>query len=247
MTAVLHRVRAFAGPLGLLAALALVAALLVGGVPRLANGYTDAGLRADVARLPYTARDLTFGSLPVRFPADPRDDRILDGAQRLESYRQRLAAPLPALVSDQWYTARVGPAGVRTSGDVAPFLGSCTPSLSIRTLTGADRAIRLAEGRMPRSARTVEAVIARPAAAAASLRVGSTFTITGSFGSVPVRVVGLVDQLDPAAARWADIPVTRPSCPNPADRATLRGGLLTDTAGTRLGGDRTGDLVHRDL
>jgi putative ABC transport system permease protein len=244
VTGVLHRARAFAGALALLAALALVAALLVNGVPRLANGYTDAGLRADIARLPHTARDLTFRSVPVRFPLDPTDDPVLDGDQRLDAYRQRLPAPLPTLIGDQWYTARVGPTGVRTTGDVAPFLGNCTPSLSVRTLTGADRAVRLVEGRLPASTDTVEAVVARPAAAAATLRVGSTFTLVGSYGPVPVRVVGILDQLDPAAPIWDDMPLTQTACPNPDDGVTVRAGLLTDVAGVRLAGDRTGDLVH---
>ncbi len=244
MTAVLRRARAFAGLLGLLAALALVAALLVSGVPKAANGYTDEGLRTDIARLPHTARDLTFGSLPVRFPRDPTQEVILDGEERLDTYRERLAAPLPGLIGEQWYTARVGPTGVRTSGDVAPYLGNCTPSLSVRTLTGADDAIRMVEGRPPASADTVEATIARPAAAAAGLRVGSTFTLIGSYGPAPVRVVGIFEQLDPAATIWADMPLTQTSCPNPADGAIVRAGLLTDAAGVRLAGDRTGDLVH---
>lgn len=244
MTALLHRARASAGELVLLAALALVAALLVSGVPKLANGYTDAGLRADIARLPHTARDLTFGSVPARYPLDPTADVVLDGAQRIDSYRQQLGAPLPGLISDQWYTARVGPAGVRTAGDVAPFLGNCTPSLSVRTLTGADQAIRMVEGRPPASAGTVEATVARPAAAAIGLRVGSTFTLVGSYGPVPVQVVGIFDQVDPAAAIWADMPLTQTSCPNPADGATVRAGLLTDDAGIRFAADRTGDVVH---
>ena len=244
MTALLRRARASAAELALLAALALVGALLVSGVPKLANGYTDAGLRADIARLPPTARDLTFASVPVRFPRDPTDDPVLDGARRLDTYRQRLPAPLPELIGDQWYTARVGPTGVRTSGDVAPFLGNCTPGLSVRTLTGAGPAIRMVEGRPPASAGTVEATVARPAAAAAGLRVGSTFTLTGSYGPVPVRVVGIFDQVDPAATIWAGMPLTQTSCPNPADGATVRAGLLTDDAGVQLAAESTGDVVH---
>ncbi|MEV4703405.1 ABC transporter permease [Actinoplanes sp. NPDC049316] len=244
MSAVLHRARAFAGELALLAILTLVATVLVSGVPKLANGYTDAGLRADVARLPYTARDLIFRSVPAGYAQRPDDDVVRDGAQRLGAYRERLAAPLPRLIDDQWYTARLGPAGVRSTGDVAPFLGNCTPSLSVRTLTGADRALRMVEGRVPASADVVEATVARPAAAAVGLRVGSTFTLVGSTGPVPVRVVGIFEQLDPAALLWDDMPLTRTSCPNPADGSVVRAGLLTDQAGIRLAAERTGDVVH---
>ncbi|WP_433719459.1 FtsX-like permease family protein [Actinoplanes sp. CA-051413] len=244
MTALLHRARAFAGGLALLAALALVAALLVSGVPKLANGNTDAGLRADIAKLPHTARDLTFGSVRARFPLDPTADVVRDGPQRLDTYRAQLGAPLPELISDQWYTARVGPAGVRTSGDVAPFRGSCTPSLSVRTLTGADQAMRMVEGRPPASGGTVEATVARPAATAMKLRVGSTFTLTGSYGEIPVQVVGIFEQTDPGAPIWADMPLTQTACPNPDDGVTVRAGLLTDDAGLRFAAERTGDVVH---
>jgi putative ABC transport system permease protein len=244
MTALLHRARAFAGGLALLAALALVAAVLVSGVPKLANGNTDAGLRADIARLPHTARDLTFGSVRVRFPLDPTADVVRDGPERLDTYRRQLSAPLPGLISDQWYTARVGPTGVRTSGDVAPFLGNCTPSLSVRTLTGTDQAMRLVEGRRPASGGTVEATVARPAATAMKLRVGSTFTLTGSYGQVPVRVVGIFEQNDPGAPIWADMPLTQTACPNPDDGVTVQAGLLTDDAGLRFAAERTGDGVH---
>lgn len=239
MRALLRRARASAGELALLATLALVAAVLVSVVPKLANGYTDAGLRSDIARLPYTARDLTFGSVTSPAPGDP-----LDGDDRLGEYRQRLAAPLPGLVGDQWYTARVGPTGVRAGGAVAPYVGNCTPSLSVRTLTGADEAIRMVEGRAPASARVVEATMARPAAAAARLRVGSTFTLVGRAGPVPVRVVGIFEQVDPAAPIWDDMPLTRTSCPNPGDGAVVRAGLLTDNAGIRLAAERTGEVVQ---
>ncbi|UQU62896.1 ABC transporter permease [Couchioplanes caeruleus] len=244
MTAVLRRARAYAGELALLALLALVATVLVSGVPKVANGYTDAGLRADIARLPDTVRDLTFRSVPAGFAQRPDDDVVRDGADRLDAYRKRLPAPLPGLISEQWYTARLGPAGVSTGGDVAPFSGKCPPSLSVRTLTGADRATRMVQGRAPASAGTIEATVARPAAAAVGLRVGSTFTLTGSQGTVPVRVVGIFEQLDPAAAMWTGMPLTRTSCPNPSDGTVVQAGLLTDPAGIRLAADRTDDVVH---
>ena len=54
-----------------------------GAGQRRAEGWptaaTDAGLRADIARLPHTARDLTFGSVPARYPGISGDDAILHG------------------------------------------------------------------------------------------------------------------------------------------------------------------------
>jgi putative ABC transport system permease protein len=243
VTAALHRVRAFAGQLALLAALAVVAALLVTGVPRVANGYTDAGLRADLAGLPYTVRDLTLTGPPAPSPDQVADRLAVDGGEQLDAYRARLPGPIPGLADGQWYTARVGPAGVDTGGTVAPFRGACPPSLSVRTLSGADRAIRVVEGRAPASARAVEAMLPRPAAAALGVRTGATFTLTGLLGPVPVRVVGVFEQLDPAAPMWAGMPLTQTSCPNPADGVRAQAGLLTDAPGIRLAAVRTGELV----
>jgi putative ABC transport system permease protein len=243
MRATLRRARAFAGQLALLAALTVVAALLVSGVPRVANRYTDDGLRADLARLPHTVRDLTVAALPAPSPDLVTERLAVNGDQQLDAYRAQLPAPAPGLIGGQWYTVRVGPGGVESGGDQAPFVGACTPSLSVRTLSGADRAIRLVEGRAPASAGTVEAMLARPAAAALGLRVGSTFTLTGLLGPVPIRVVGVFEQLDPAAPMWADMPLTQTSCPNPADGVRVQAGLLTDAPGVRLAGERTGELA----
>ena len=77
--------------------------------------------------------------------------------------------------------------------------------------------------------------MARPAAAAVGLRVGSTFTLTGSIQPVSVRVVGIFEQLDPAATIWADMPLTQTACPNPDDGNRVRAGLLTDLRGHPAG------------
>ena len=243
MTATLHRVRAFAGQLALLAALAVVAALLVTGVPRVANGYTDAGLRADLAGLPYTVRDLTLTGPPAPSPDLVANRLAVDGGEQLDAYRARLPAPIPGLVGGQWYTARLGPAGVDTGGNVAPFQGACPPSLSVRRLSGADRAIRVVEGRAPASAGVVEAMLPRPAATALGVRTGATFTLTGLLGPAPVRVVGVFEQLDPAAPMWAGMAVTQTACPNRAEGVRVQAGLLTDAPGIRLAAVRTGELV----
>ena len=60
MSGVVRRVAAFRGQLALLGALALVAAALVTGVPRLANHLADLGLRERVSELPYQVRDITY-------------------------------------------------------------------------------------------------------------------------------------------------------------------------------------------
>jgi putative ABC transport system permease protein len=102
VSGVLWRVRVFAGQFGLLAALALIAALLITAAPRLANDLTDRALHEDVARLPYTARDVTLQLRPETLNADPTLSGAVDA---LPSYRDRLPAPLPELVSEGWFTA----------------------------------------------------------------------------------------------------------------------------------------------
>jgi hypothetical protein len=174
--AVLHRVRAFAGQLGLLAALAFVAALLAAGAPRVANGLADEGLRQDIRRLAYPVRDLTYASRP--------DEPGEAGAERLDTYADRLPQPLPGLVGERWFDARVGPQGLALSG-AAPFRGSCPPRVSVRTRTGGDRtggdrtgadlAVRIVLGhrrcRMPeRSRRWCRATPRRPPASGSAPR-----------------------------------------------------------------------------
>ncbi|MEV6495717.1 ABC transporter permease, partial [Actinoplanes sp. NPDC051633] len=245
-TPLLRRIRASAGHLAMLAVLAGVAAFAVGAAPRIVNQYGDAGLRADLDRLPYTVRDVII-SARTDVRVGPATDLLpADGAGQLDAYRRLLPAPLPSLIGAQWYTARVGPAGVQAGpGENSPdsFGGSCPPSVSVRTRSGAEQEVRLVEGRTPRSGTEVEATLARPAAAALGLRVGSDLTLGGRAGFVPIRVVGIVEQLDPGAPGWADSAVIQTSCPNPADGIRVQAALFTDAPGVRLAAESTQELA----
>ncbi|MGI5212390.1 FtsX-like permease family protein [Plantactinospora sp. CA-290183] len=238
-----RRVRVFAGYLGLLAVLGLVAALLATGAPRLANEYADDGLGRDVGSLPHQVRDLTY-------TVSPGEGGSIDtgrAAAKLDPYRERLPGPLPGLVGQRWFAARVGPDRVGVTGDAAPFNGSCRPELPLRYQSGAEREVTMVAGRWPASTDTVEAAVSREAADAVGLRVGSAFTLLsrGGFGdSVPVRIVGIYQPFDPAAPSWDDVALADVACPNPDDGLTHRAALLTDVPGLNRAAQRVGVLTY---
>ena len=233
------RVRAYAGHLSLLAALGLVAALLTGGVPRLANEYTDRGLRGDVERLPYQVRDLTLHA--------DRQVAVLVGpaaaAAQLPSLRARLPAPLPGLVQDSWFAGIVDSPRVGFAGP-PPYAGACPPKLRLRAQTGYDKAVRIVEGRLPQSRSGTEALVSREAAGLVSLRVGSALTVRSSGGSTPLRIVGIFEPIAGAAPFWDGQRTGPVPCPDPLGGATYETTLLTDLPGIAVAGRVTAELTY---
>ncbi|ROT33789.1 FtsX-like permease family protein [Micromonospora sp. HM5-17] len=227
----LRRIRAFAGHLGLLAALGLVAALLATGAPRLANRYADQGLSQDVDRLPYQSRDLIFTRTPD--PHEPIDPAA--AAARLDPIRDGLTAPLPGLVHRQWFSGQIGPDDLRALGDSPALSGGCRASLPLRAQPGLDHVATMVAGRWPVSdGSTVEAVISRDAAEVLRLGVDSQVTLTGrgfGAGTVPVRIVGIYQPVDPAAPDWDGIRLADVPCEDPTAGTTWRVPLLTDLSG----------------
>ncbi|MEE3920216.1 hypothetical protein V2I01_24390 [Micromonospora sp. BRA006-A] len=67
-----RRVRAYGGQFLLLAVLTLVTALLITGVPRVADRLTGQGLTEYVAGQPVARRDLTYSTAPTAFPPSTR-------------------------------------------------------------------------------------------------------------------------------------------------------------------------------
>ena len=240
MRKTLRRVRAYSGHLGLLAVLALVGALLVSGVPRLENEYTDRGLRADVAGLPWSTRDLVFtasSGLVAKTP--PQTAR-----GQLSGYEKRLPAPIPGLVEDRWFAAESALRGAFISGP-APFTGNCRPSLRVVDQSGAASAVRVVEGRAPASRGVAETMVSRDGARLGGLRVGSALTIGADDGvRTPLRVVGIYEPLDAAAARWEPLASQRLICPVPDDGFTFDVALLTDDPGVTLLGQDAGPLAY---
>jgi putative ABC transport system permease protein len=208
MRAVLRRVRVFAGQFGLLAVLALFAAFLITAAPRLANDLTDHALREDVARLPYSARDITLQSQPELI-----EGSLVDSAQAaLPSYRDGMPAPLPGLVSQSWFTAGVegstfAPAGPQTM-------------IGLRAQAGIADRVRVTSGRWPESKPPAPAPggappparleVAVTAAAAEQLgaSVGTVLAVAparaagASEDPAQVTIVGIFEPLDDADHAW---------------------------------------------
>ncbi|WP_305783119.1 FtsX-like permease family protein [Symbioplanes lichenis] len=240
MRAVLRRVRAYAGNLGLLAALTLVAALIAAGVPRLANHYTDEGLRSDVGGLSWEARDLIFATNPDE--TDGIRATAGDGFRQLVS--GGLPAPIPGFVEDSWFRASVEAPGTTLSGP-APYNAKCRPTVRALYQTGAAAAVRMVEGRLPKSASRAEAVVTAEAAALAGLKVGTTLTVATEYGTAALRIVGVYQPLDSASPQWAGTATERISCPAIDDGFTWRATALTDAAGAELAGRETALLRYQ--
>lgn len=240
----LRRIRVSAGPLGLLAALGLVAALLATGAPRLANGYGDQGLGQDVSRLPYLTRDLIFTRTPP--PDEPVDPAT--AADQLSAIRNRLAAPLPGLVGREWFAGQIGPEDLIAADDSPALTGGCRASLPLRAQPGLDRVATVVAGRWPASrGSTVEAVISQEAADVLKLGVESQVTLTGRgffTASVPVRIVGIYQPVDPAAPDWDGIRLVDIPCSDPGAGMTWQAPLLTDLPGLERSARTLSNLTY---
>lgn len=218
----LRRIAPSAGQLGLLAVLGLVAATLVTATPRLTNEAADRALRAEIAPLPYQARDLNFSR---RFQPNVESVDTAAGVARLSQIRADLPAPLAGLVDDGWYGAAVGPQGVLASGDAPPFIGGPPPIFGLRAQTGVTEAARLVTGDWPGAASPtgpggdrpggdgpgdgrVQIAMSRLAAETVSLQLGATIDLTGGPGnnSIGALLVGLFEPVDPTAQVWAEMP-----------------------------------------
>jgi putative ABC transport system permease protein len=241
----LRRVRATAGHLMLLAALGLVAALLVSGVPRLANGYTDDGLRSDVAAMHGTSRDLTFEKEPeLDGPL-----RVAAQAGNLGGYQAGLPAPLPGTIDRSWFSAQVGlgtgdaSRRVRATG---AFTADCRPPLSLRYQQGLADRLRLVDGRAPATTGggPAEVIISEEAAGRLGVTTGTDFTLSGQ-DDVPVRIVGVYQPLDRTSPDWDEVVLAPESCPPPATGQTWRATLLTDVAGAEFAAVGTGTVTFR--
>ncbi|WP_329105313.1 ABC transporter permease [Micromonospora sp. NBC_01699] len=242
------RLRAFAGQIGLLAVLGLMAAALVTGAPRLANEYADRGLGADVAGLPYLVRDIM---LPTSVQPGPLGDPGA-GTANLPVYRDAMPQPLPRLIGDQWYSASVGPVGLSSSGDFIPFNGSAGPSVGIRAQTGVREAVRMVSGVWPDAAGRTPAgriaiVVSEPTADTLSLRLGSHFGINAAPGTPPVavEVVGIFAALDPSAPVWNDMRLALEPLVPLLDGDRFQALVVTDWAGMGAVDGRLGQFTYQ--
>jgi len=232
MTRVLWRVRVFAGQFGLLAALAFVAALLITGAPRLANDLTDRALHEDVARLPYSARDITLQERPDTLDADPT---LTTSEGSLPVYRDRMPAPLPGLVSEAWFTGGLEgltypPAGPRTE-------------LGLRAQGGMTDRVRVTDGRWPANNANLPAVeVALSTAVSDQLKapVGTILEINPELqpgpggGPIEVAVVGIFEPVEGSDRAWDTIRLALEPFPGLPPDTPAGAMAVTDGAGLAI-------------
>ncbi|MFC7545573.1 hypothetical protein [Plantactinospora sp. GCM10030261] len=228
-----RRVRAYPGLFALVAALVLVAAFLITGMPRMANRLADDGLRESVARQQPAVRDITY-----REEFDPFEI-TLDRPSREQQLGVRHRAMPPAVrdvVDESWHSAETMP--VRATG---PDLRPGPPlELILRSTTGGREAVSMVAGRWPAGPTApdapVEVVVPRSVADELGLRVGSLLrTPPGGYTRAGrmVAVVGVFEPVDPAGGVWDVEPRALRVIPPPPDAAqgSNTAVALTSTAG----------------
>ncbi|MEU5787335.1 FtsX-like permease family protein [Micromonospora purpureochromogenes] len=210
--AVLRRVRAYGGHFLLLAVLTLVTALLVTGVPRIADRLSGQGLREQFADLPGPRRDVLY-TRPAE-PQPPGTPAVAAGQRAgLDSLLAGMPAPVREVVGERWYTAETQ-FGRLTGPELTPDEGLI--DLSLRTMTGLREAATLVDGRWPGEgadrAAPVETALAEPVARQLGLRAGSRLRLAlrtpdgRDYAATTVAVVGLFRPVDPEGGAWDALP-----------------------------------------
>ncbi|PZG17214.1 permease [Micromonospora craterilacus] len=228
---IVRRVRAYGAHVGLLAVLGLVAALLVTAVPRLANGYADRSLHADVTRLPHLVRDVSIAV--EQQPDDPVGAAA--GQADLDRFADALPQPLPQLVDRRWYAARLDEELLSATGDDPPMDGGAVKKVGLRAQTGVEDAADLTAGRWPRSeaGRPAELAVSAAVAEMLSLRPGSWLRFTGPGGlkRAQAQVVGVFDPRDVGDPVWDDLLLALDPVAPVADGEPYLAAAVTDWAG----------------
>ncbi|MCX4473691.1 hypothetical protein OOK41_25880 [Micromonospora sp. NBC_01655] len=216
MTGAARRVRAFGGQFLLLGVLALVAVLLVTGIPRVADGLAQQGLREYIAGRPVAERDLTLST--AEEPVDGSQGPVSAARGRdLDAFQAGMPPPVRNAVDSRWYVAETAFGGL-TGPDLAAknlFVVS-----RLRAMHGIAEAATLVEGRWPAEAtgpgRPVEVALAADTAQKVNLRAGSRLGWAGE-GTAPLSllVVGVFEPTRPADGIWDTLPpvlrVTEPA------------------------------------
>ncbi|SCG71640.1 FtsX-like permease family protein [Micromonospora coxensis] len=235
--AVARRVRAYGGHFLLLMVLTLVTAVLVTGVPRLAERLAGQGLREQLAEVPGQGRDLLYRRTPE---IQPPGTAGWTAAHR--GPLDDLAAGMPPVVRDvigeRWYAADTGFArlkGPELTRDKGLF------DLALRTTTGLAEAATLVEGRWAgqgtRREAAVEIALAEPVARALGVRAGSRLRAAlyrpdgSEYGAAPVVVVGVFRPRDPADGVWDGLPSALRLTPPVGDGQPFQLVGLTDAVG----------------
>ncbi|PTA42857.1 FtsX-like permease family protein [Micromonospora sp. RP3T] len=204
------RVRAYGGQFLLLAVLTAVTALLITGVPRVADRLTGQGLTEYVAGQPAARRDVTYATAPTTFTTG---DQFATQAAQLAAIEDRMPDAVRDVIGQRWYAAQTVPGRLR-----GPTLSTDKGliDLVLRGGTGLREAATLTGGRWPErgvtEAGAIEVALADPVAAGLGVRPGDRFRLSllspdGSPPtSRPVELVGVWRPNDPGNGVWDALP-----------------------------------------
>ncbi|GAB3080299.1 FtsX-like permease family protein [Micromonospora schwarzwaldensis] len=206
------RVRAYAGQFLLLAVLTVVTALLITGVPRVADRLTGQGLTEYLAGQPVALRDVTYTTAPTTFP--PTLQPVVAGqAGQLAAIEERMPDVVREVVGDRWYVADTVPGRLRGStlrGDKGLI------DLVLRTGNGLREAATLTGGRWPErgvtAAGAIEVALAEAVATGLGVAPGDRFRLSlldpngDPLASRPVELVGVWRPNDPGNGVWDALP-----------------------------------------
>ncbi len=215
------RMRATAGHLTLVAVLTLIAGVLLIGAPRVANRLEDESRRARVESLPWQVRDVTF----YFGPAEPGGLGPQHAAARLEQQREALDPQFADRVGQSWYAVTSNRVAARDTGLPGQARFGLREGTDLREQT------RLVAGRRPDNTLALPRLEVTLTAASARIlnqRVGSDFTLAPD---VPVRVVGIVEPLDPAHPVWDPEPFALKAYAPQTDGEFYEAYYLTDIPG----------------
>ncbi|MFF0876614.1 FtsX-like permease family protein [Micromonospora aurantiaca (nom. illeg.)] len=207
-----RRVRAYGGQFLLLAVLTLVTALLITGVPRVADRLTGQGLTEYVAGQPVARRDLTYSTAPTAFPPSTRT-AVTGHAAELAGIEEAMPGVVRDTIGQRWYVAQTVPGRLR-GPTLAPEKGLI--DVHLRAGTGIKEAATLVDGRWPERpvapARTVEVTLAETIAGTLGVKTGDRFLLLmldpddNVLKSLPVHLVGVWRPNDPADGVWDTLP-----------------------------------------
>jgi len=250
---VVRRLRNNLGWLGLLALLSVAAALLVTASPRIANGYTDEGLREQVTSLPYLARDVSYivDSPIISDPASGTSLRPGTADLRKGLLLGTMPVDLRERLSGSWYATQLtgdatGPdlEQITREQNIASFV------FSLRDQSGAGEAVRMTDGAFPVNppvvGERIRSAVSTAVADTFGLRVGSTLRLASPEGSVNVEIVGIFEPVDRGAPVWVEQPeVFEPVTPIGDDPPQpWRATILTDTLGMNTAAQLLGGDIH---
>lgn len=204
------RVRAYGGQFLLLAVLTAVTALLITGVPRVADRLTGQGLTEYVAGQPPARRDVTYAAAPATFTTG---DQVATQATQLAAIEDRMPDAVRDVIGQRWYVAQAVPGRLR-----GPTLSTDKGliDLALRGGTGLREAATLTGGRWPErgvtGAGAIEVALAEAVATGLGVRPGDRFRLSlldpigAPLKSRPIELVGVWRPNDPGNGVWDALP-----------------------------------------